>query len=101
MTRGKRKDERGWAAKRRRYQSLLPMPCARCGLVINPWDDWELDHLEPLAIHGPGGTVRPSHSKCNRAAGNEMLKEFIDIGRRVKAGEARANSPAEYAPPPN
>jgi hypothetical protein len=37
-------------------------PCSRCGNPVRPADEMDLDHA-------PDGSLKPSHARCNRAAG--------------------------------
>jgi len=38
------------------------MLCARCGLVIEPGEPWDLDHSDDRLTY-----LGPSHARCNRA----------------------------------
>ena len=40
------------------------VPCARCGHLIQPDDDWHLDHTDDRSDY-----LGPSHAYCNTAAG--------------------------------
>jgi hypothetical protein len=39
-------------------------PCARCGEVIGPGEEWQLDHRDDGK-----GWLGPSHRRCNASAG--------------------------------
>ena len=59
----------GWAHQRLRKQvgravETGTVPCVRCGELIDPWDDWDLDHSDDGE-----GYAGAAHAYCNRAAG--------------------------------
>src|SRR5262245_34906002 len=67
---------RKWRERRQRWQQRLPVPCARCGMPVQPWHTWDLDHW-PIA-RSQGGSdehTRPSHATCNQAAGRQLQKD--------------------------
>lgn len=59
---------RRWRALRRSWAEQLPLPCARCGVVIQYGEPFDLDHTIPRALGGSDEFARPSHPGCNRAA---------------------------------
>jgi hypothetical protein len=47
--------------------------CPRCGRPILPGQDWDVGHVDDLALGGhPGGRVRAEHALCNRRAGGRL-----------------------------
>jgi hypothetical protein len=52
--------------------------CARCDELIEPGEDWQLDHRDD----GRGGWLGPTHTRCNARAGWEAM---------VAAGGTAAN----------
>jgi len=36
--------------------------CRRCGMTIDPWEPWDLDHADDRV-----GYLGPSHRYCNRS----------------------------------
>lgn len=44
-----------------RKVAMGSVACARCGRLIAPWEDWDLDHAD-----GGNGYLGPSHAGCNR-----------------------------------
>src|SRR5215510_1387752 len=64
---------RGWRELRKWWAAQLPLPCPRCGALVQPWDRWDLDHQVPRAIGGTDDTARPAHERCNRAANSRAF----------------------------
>jgi len=67
---GDERQTRAWKRLRANFRSALPLPCRRCGVLIMPWDRWELGHVVDVAA---GGTADdgawPEHYTCNRRGG--------------------------------
>ena len=68
--------QRGYgAAHQAKRRALAPsvasgsMKCSRCGELIQPDEPWDLDHADSRL-----GYLGPSHSRCNRAAANELRR---------------------------
>lgn len=78
---------RTWQHLRRWWSMQLPLPCARCGAVIMPGDEWDLDHMTPRWAGGTDDTARPSHRYCNRKLSNEHPQRV------------RYTAPVEDSPP--
>lgn len=61
------RQERGYDAaherERKRWARLLPLPCARCGRLIQRTDKWHLDHTDDRS-----GYLGPSCAACNVSA---------------------------------
>ena len=72
-SRGSTADRGYGAAHQARRRALAPsvasgsMKCARCGEFIRPDEPWDLDHDASRSFY-----LGPSHSRCNRAAANEL-----------------------------
>ena len=64
---------------RRRLAPLVAkgtVPCARCGDLIGAGESWELDHRDDGR-----GYLGPSHRRCNRRAGLELMLAANGDGR--------------------
>lgn len=62
-------------ALRAQWARLLPLPCWRCGQVINRTDPWDVGHIVDLALGGDPwdpNNQAPEHTGCNRAAGARL-----------------------------
>lgn len=57
---------------RAHYAQQLPLACPYCGLMIQPGEQFDLDHAVPRELGGQDDQVRPAHPKCNRAAGGRL-----------------------------
>lgn len=53
--------------------------CYLCGQIINPEDDWNLDHVRPKSKGGITApyNLRPVHKECNTKRGNMPLKTWF------------------------
>ena len=69
-----------WNQLRQSWARLLPMPCCRCGQSVYADDDWQLDHLHPVALGGGPDTARPAHRDCNARAGVETREQIKAAG---------------------
>jgi hypothetical protein len=49
--------------------------CWRCGELIAPWDDWDLDHSDGALMNGAYRGA--AHASCNRAAGAEKANREV------------------------
>lgn len=75
---------RRWRAERARWQGLLPLPCPRCGLLVQPWQDWDLGHTIDLASgRGTDEQVRPEHAACNRSAGGQLGAAITNLRQKT------------------
>ena len=54
---------------RERWKLRLPVECSRCSQLVQPWDDWHLDHTVPLAMGGSWADTWPAHAVCNMTGG--------------------------------
>ena len=88
-----------WREHRARWATALPVDCARCGDPIEPWHDWDLDHVAlPRSLGGRDmHTARPAHAACNRAHGARLGGELQKIGaaamRSFLVGDDAAETP--------
>jgi hypothetical protein len=79
--------------KRRRLEPEIAAGralCSRCGLLIAPWEAWDLDHMDG---GGPADYLGASHAACNRATNKHQ---------RQAAPVVRADDPANgvfWGPP--
>jgi len=63
-----------WRQLREWWAQQLPLPCPRCGIVIQYGEPFDLDHQVPRAIGGDDSTARPAHAACNRGANSRRQK---------------------------
>ena len=58
-----------WARMRAHVGRSLPVPCAKCGALVQPTDSWHLGHIVPRSLGGTDGpdNVAPEHARCNLA----------------------------------
>lgn len=64
--------------------ATLPRPCWRCGVTIEPGEEFDVDHVTPRAEGGAvwdAGNWDVAHVSCNRSAGGQLGNE-----RRSRAG---------------
>lgn len=82
---------RAWQRQRRWWAQQLPLPCARCGQVIHPNDNWHLDHMIPRWAGGADDTARPSHAYCNLTVSNDHPRRpaAIHLADRVPPTTSR------------
>src|SRR4051812_12591792 len=86
-----------WRALRQRWQERLPQPCPRCGIDVQPWDPWDLDHVgEPVALGGRTTDIRPAHRACNQRAGGELTQALASLGASVARGATPNFSMPEF-----
>ena len=57
--------------------------CAYCGVTLDPFSCWHVDHAIPQARGGSNdpGNLFPSCASCNRSKGNRTVREFNDALR--------------------
>lgn len=51
------------------WTQRLPVTCSRCPQLVQPWDDWHLDHTTPVAMGGKDTDTWPAHALCNMTGG--------------------------------
>jgi hypothetical protein len=86
--------ESKWVLLRKRMRprltALLPMPCPRCGQVMERGMLLDLGHISraPELTYEPSN-VRLEHRHCNRRDGQRvttakrMMRKPVDIGKRM------------------
>src|SRR3954471_21185633 len=80
---------REWRDLRKRWQARLPAQCSRCPELVQPWDEWDLDHADiPRALGGDNSGARPAHRSCNRKAGLELGQAISAAGKQALLNEA-------------
>ena len=61
---------------RAEWATQLPLPCLRCGELIQPTDEWHIGHRYPRAIYPELAWVSsnqwPEHASCNLAGGTSL-----------------------------
>ena len=57
-----------------------PCPAADVDNPVHAGDDWQLDHLHPVALGGGPDTARPAHRDCNARAGVQTREQIKAAG---------------------
>lgn len=76
---------------RKYWTARLPLPCSRCGVVVDGRSPWDVDHVYGLAAGGPANdpqTQWPAHASCNRRAGQQVGQQTV---RSRKNADRRTN----------
>lgn len=62
---------------RKYWRGRLPLPCSRCGGVVDGTGPWDVDHLLRLVEGGPANdrqTQWVAHRRCNQADGGRTAQ---------------------------
>lgn len=71
---------------RAHWLPLLPLPCSRCGGVVDKGMRWDVDHIMPLSAGGPVNDRNnewPSHRYCNQSHGSAIAKAKMRADKAV------------------
>jgi len=57
--------------------------CCICGSKIIPTDEWDVDHVIPLALGGEDviENMHPAHRSCHRGVGSKTSKDIKQIAK--------------------
>ncbi len=76
--------------------------CHICGGQIQAGQDWDVDHVIPLAMGGSNDpeNLRQAHAVCHRGAGSKTSRDVAEIARAVRLHEKHtgARKPRGWGP---
>lgn len=73
---------------RKRLGPLLPLPCPRCGRLVQPEQKWDVDHIIALSQGGTktADNLTPAHIRCNRSHGGKLGAAVTNAKRKSDSG---------------
>lgn len=82
MSRYHTTSQAGTRARKARAAVTLPTQCARCGLMIQPGEPFDMGHAEDVAAGGATSELRPEHRTCNRRGGGRLGAAIVNARKK-------------------